>query len=204
MPVTYNKKAIKSIGRYEDTKVIGERLKAARGKKTQSAVAEHMGFAQYQTIANYEKENATPSLETVLKLCNYYDCDIDFLLGNIDTPHRAAADIKEQTGLSLEAAERMLKWSKSGVAPFATDFISKMIENDNLMSSLLRAGYEYTRIKNIEQLNEESDIIDEGGGILLMGKTDALRFLSFEIQRLMTEFAYSYFDVEKVEGDSEK
>ena len=53
-------------------------------------------------------------------------------------------------------------------------------------------------------MSERTDIIDEGGGILLMGKNDALRFLSFEMQRLITEFVYSYFNVEKMEGEGEK
>ena len=186
---------------YKNTKISGERLRIARGSIPQSVVANDMGFAQYQTISNYETENATPSFATLLKLCNYYNCDIDFLLGNIDTPHRAAADIKEQTGLSVEAAEKMLKGSKSGSSAFVADFISKMIENDDLIFSLLRAGNEYTRIQDKEQLNEGTDIIDEGGGVLLMGKNDALHFLSFEIQRLLTDFVYSYFGVGENEED---
>lgn len=198
-------RAYKRVGEnnpvYKNTKISGERLRIARGSIPQSVVANDMGFAQYQTISNYETENATPSFATLLKLCNYYNCDMDFLLGNIDTPHRAAADIKEQTGLSVEAAEKMLKWSKSGSSAFVTDFISKMIENDDLIFSLLRAGNEYTRIQDKEQLNEGTDIIDEGGGVLLMGKNDALHFLSFEIQRLLTDFVYSYFGVGENEED---
>ena len=201
MSSTYNDDAKENKLRYKNTTIIGERLKKARGNKSQEAVAEYMGFAQYQTISKYETENSTPSFATLLKLCNYYNCDLDFLLGNIDTPHRAAADIEEQTGLSVEAAEKMLKWSKSGSSAFVTDFISKMIENDNLIFSLLRAGNEYTRIQGKEQLSERTDIIDEGGGILLMGKNDALRFLSFEMQRLLTNFVYSYFNVEGSEDD---
>ena len=198
------KRADKNNPVYKNTKISGERLRIARGNIPQSTVANDMGFAQYQTISNYETENATPSFATLLKLCNYYNCEMDFLLGNIDTPHRAAADIEEQTGLSVEAAEKMLKWSKSGSSAFVTDFISKMIENDNLIFSLLRAGNEYTRIQDKEQLSERTDIIDEGGGILLIEKNDALRFLSFEMQRLITEFVYSYFNVEKTEGEGKK
>ena len=52
------KRADKNNPVYKNTKISGERLRIARGNIPQSTVANDMGFAQYQTISNYETEIA--------------------------------------------------------------------------------------------------------------------------------------------------
>ena len=58
----------------------------------------------------YKWENGTsqPSLEMLLHLCNFYDCEIDYLLGKIEEKKHLHADIKEETGLSTEAINRIV------------------------------------------------------------------------------------------------
>ena len=39
-----------------------------------------------QTINNWEKGHKFPSLDKFINLCNYLDCNADYLLGSVDTP----------------------------------------------------------------------------------------------------------------------
>lgn len=67
------------------------------------------------------------------------------------------------------------------------------------LCNALMSGYDTRERHCIDETGQI--IIDEGGGVLLMGKNDALHFLSFEIQRLLTDFVYSYFGVGENEED---
>lgn len=93
------------LSTYKNTKIIGERLRSARKEKelTLEEVAEKLGYAQYQTISNYENGTVSPSLEVTLKLCNFYDCEIGYLVGEFDCKKREVADIQKEIGLSEQA-----------------------------------------------------------------------------------------------------
>ena len=59
------------------------------------------------TISKW-KNGSVPSTYQLLTVCNYCDCDIDYLLGRIETFKRKNAPIHEETGLA-EAAIDVLR-----------------------------------------------------------------------------------------------
>ena len=61
------------------------------------------------TIKNYENPNKSlsPKLSIVCNLCEILDCDIDYLLGNIDVPRHITQDMMDLTGLSEGACEKL-------------------------------------------------------------------------------------------------
>ena len=63
-------------------KIFQERLIEQRklNKKTQRQIAEHLHAAQ-PSYFRYENGSAEPSLENLVKLADYFDVSVDYLLG---------------------------------------------------------------------------------------------------------------------------
>jgi transcriptional regulator with XRE-family HTH domain len=183
---------------YNKTKIIGERLKKARkdSELTLAKVAEKIGKEQYQTVSKYESENSVPSFDVVLKLCNLYGCEIDYILGLIDNKTKSHKDICEMTGLSEEAADTLLRWKRSGYSVFGTDFFSEILKDKKLMYDLEEAGREYSTIKNMSENSiDEYDGEADGKGWIVTDKNTALKFLAYEVSRLITNFTYRYLEI---------
>ena len=60
---------------------IGSKIKAARLEKklTQEQVAELLGVSR-QTISNWENEKSYPDIISVIKMSDYYEASLDYLL----------------------------------------------------------------------------------------------------------------------------
>ena len=54
-------------------------------KKTQQEMADYLGISR-QAYSNYETGKREPDYETLLKLGEYLDCSIDYLLGKKSDP----------------------------------------------------------------------------------------------------------------------
>ena len=54
-------------------------------KKTQQEMADYLGISR-QAYSNYETGKREPDYETLLKLGEYLDCSIDYLLGKRSDP----------------------------------------------------------------------------------------------------------------------
>ena len=83
-----------------------ERLRYLREQRgmNQIEAAESLG----QAVSTYNKwENAKnrPEIDTVIKIAQYYNCSVDYLVGIEDSPRRETADIVARTGLSDEAVK---------------------------------------------------------------------------------------------------
>lgn len=97
-------------------------LKTARKKQklTQKALADKIGVSE-RTLINWEKCKPTQKgrssipdgVEILIRLSEVLDCDIDYLLGKIDVPHRDTIDVSMATGLSIEAADRLIRWNNA-------------------------------------------------------------------------------------------
>lgn len=66
-------------------KKLSERLKELRLAKgnTQKQVAEYLGLTQ-KAYGFYELGTREPSLQTLLKLCDYFGVTADYILGRTD------------------------------------------------------------------------------------------------------------------------
>lgn len=118
---------------------IGKRLKQLRTESGLSLnkVAAYCGVEQYQTVSKWETGNNVPALKHLLKLCNLYDCDIDYLLGKIPCKRHKSVDICEKTGLS-ENAICKLEYLFVG-SPETVKVLNLLIEfNDSDILKLIR------------------------------------------------------------------
>ena len=94
---------------------IGDRIRQRRNEigLTQKELAAKINpgtsieTAPHTQVAQWESGKKKPGTDALIRLCNALDCDMDYILGAIDVPCRAVYDVKEQTGLSGEAAGRL-------------------------------------------------------------------------------------------------
>lgn len=61
-----------------------------------------------ESLKNWESGRSTPKrIETVIDLCEFLNCDIDYLFGRIDCKTHDSSFIHDYTGLSDEAIENL-------------------------------------------------------------------------------------------------
>lgn len=121
-------------------------LKKARKLKgiTQSELAEVMEVT-LKTVMNWEQGIVNPDLETVIKLADFLECDIDYLTGRLEEPTHDIAFIHKSTGLSTAAIMKLQQQSFK-----ITDkiILSKLIEHDD---------YKYLMNRIEEMIFHQSD-----------------------------------------------
>ena len=86
--------------------LIGEKIKTERVRKgwSQEQLGDRIHLSNRQ-ISKYEKGTTLPPLETLLDLCELFDCELGYLLGEEDYSEGTRADtfLPKELGLSLEA-----------------------------------------------------------------------------------------------------
>ena len=107
------------------------RIRAAReaGGYTLAQVAESCGVQQYQTVSKWEKGNSVPSIENLFKLCELFNCELGYLLGEHEGRTRVATDIHEKTGLSFRAIDE-LERIRANNPWFAIQALNALLEED--------------------------------------------------------------------------
>ena len=87
------------------------------------------------TIKNYENPNkkTSPTLSVVCNLCELLDCDIDYLLGNINVPRHETADVMTSTGLSEKAIETIFLLRRDNQMDWGLDTLNVLLETPDFM-----------------------------------------------------------------------
>ncbi|MGM9590206.1 MAG: helix-turn-helix domain-containing protein [Faecousia sp.] len=106
-----------------------------------------------KTVNNWETRKSDIPLPDLVKLAEIFCCDVGYLLGMQDDERIATTDIREKTGLSKFAAEK-LQDIHSGIVPelnkVAISVISDMLEDDIFLE-------EVSRLKNdIDSIPKQS------------------------------------------------
>lgn len=78
------------------------KLKELRGKKSQREVAEDLDVTQ-RTYSSYERCDREANYETMIKLANYFNVSLDYLLGRDDT----LQSFNEQPSENLNETEQL-------------------------------------------------------------------------------------------------
>ena len=80
-------------------KIFGDRIRALRESMNFSQVkfAETFGIGQ-SSVVRYEKGEASPSLELLVRIADYYDVSLDYVLGRTDNPQGRLYDCKTKNG----------------------------------------------------------------------------------------------------------
>ena len=91
-----------------------ERLKELRENKSinQIVLGRHLGFGA-TAISSYENGRNEPAIDTLIRIANFFDVTVDFLLGVEDSPKWMEQLLEEEVNLlnefrKLEIAEKDL------------------------------------------------------------------------------------------------
>lgn len=120
-----------------------ERKKA--GYKTQQALADEIGMS-LETVENWEQGRAFPDMGKFLELCALFNCSADCLLGRIEERTHDLHFIHEETGLSVNAIEK-LQANKDRIMPHSDSAaayesfaaaVSSLIEHKRFVPFVIR------------------------------------------------------------------
>ena len=86
-------------------KIYPERLRRLREsmKYSQTAFAEIFGMGQ-SSIARYEKGEAVPSYELMIKIADYFDVSLDYIFGRTDNPQGKLYEYNPKNGYPADMA----------------------------------------------------------------------------------------------------
>lgn len=92
----------------------GERLKALRHEKklTQEQLADKMELVK-SSISSYENNTKYPSIEVLIKLCQYFGVSSDYLLGLSDKLEYEVSELDdEQLKIILSMVAQFIKYNR--------------------------------------------------------------------------------------------
>ncbi|MCD8203676.1 MAG: helix-turn-helix domain-containing protein [Coprobacillus sp.] len=92
----------------ETKKIIGENLSFLRknAKITQQEIADMLGYTD-KAVSSWEKGNALPDVETLVKLCEIYHVDFNYLLVPLDE-HPRVSSLKEERSKLSEVQQALI------------------------------------------------------------------------------------------------
>ena len=86
----------KNEGKEGHTNILTKKLKELRGELSQEKYAKIFGLTQ-RTYSNYETGIREPDIETLIKIANYHNISVDYLIGHDNAiMKRPSAEIKEK------------------------------------------------------------------------------------------------------------
>lgn len=94
----------------------GSVIKIARkdkGYKRQEDFAGALGVST-ESVRNWEQNRALPGPESLFKICEVLDLDVDYLLGRLEHRTHDIQYIQDYTGLSAEAIDVLHNFSQDG------------------------------------------------------------------------------------------
>ncbi len=100
-------------------------IRKEKGFRSAESFAEALGVS-LKTVQGWENldNGRWPDLVMMLKLCDKTETDIDYLLGRIQEPTHDVKFIREKTGLSVEAIERLISLKGTGMDDLISDIIT--------------------------------------------------------------------------------
>lgn len=97
-------------------------------------------YFEVKTIRNWEQGICVPNVYTIIKLCDFFHCDLDYLFGRIDTTTHAIEVIEKETGLSVPAIKKIIEWNNGDSRQKKwISYISKIFEHkdiSNIMNNM--------------------------------------------------------------------
>lgn len=120
---------------YALAKEYNQRFPSSRKNRKEENIKNSTGILG--TIKHYENGNykGSPKLDIVDNLCKILECDVDYLLGNIDCKKHDLQFVHNQTGLSeiaiLELRQLYAETAVYGDANYDLDIINTLIEQLN-------------------------------------------------------------------------
>lgn len=113
----------------------GDKLKKIRIQygMTQDNFADEMNIS-LDTVKNWEQGYNYPSIDMLVSIAEYFNCDFDYLIGQQETPSKEYAHISDMIGISEDAAAQLMEAKLQGNP--ITEVLSELIENNSLLDNI--------------------------------------------------------------------
>jgi transcriptional regulator with XRE-family HTH domain len=159
-----------------------QRIKEIRikhGYKTQQAFADALN-THINTVKSWENEKkpVLPGLDSLLAMCELFDCDLDYLTGRIEESKHDIHDVHEYTGLSEKAIRRIthpkVKVNGSPVPSPTAISLNRLIESDgfnDFMEAYMAFTVAADRLKESAIPRAKPYTVDQDGNIVIDGTT---------------------------------
>jgi transcriptional regulator with XRE-family HTH domain len=193
---------------------IGSRIRAERenANLSQTELAEIAGVENYNTIGRWEdgKNPDIPPLKSMLKLCNHFNCDLEWLLCNPEytCKRKSTTDIHEVTGLTEETIN-IIRGYKSGYPannrlpynqdkPPFTDLLNTLFA-EGVITTLLQAFDDY--LLQITQNIYRSDLTEtEQENLILAARWRLDKEISNAVQDVREDMKienYQHYEIDE-------
>lgn len=156
------------------SKEIGRRIKFEREALglTQKQLLEMVFMSSKSTasVRNYEQGKQLPDMETMCRMCDIFDCDFGYLIGDYQEKRRVTADVCAQTGLSEEAVKKLMKYRE--IYPGCVEAVSSLLEARTGEGVLVRLS------KFEKQLSQLAELLDiEAKAPHIKASSDGKRYI---------------------------
>lgn len=190
---------------YYDKKAVGERIRKERiaaGFKSQSKLALELGYSvdSRQSIGAWEKGERLPSLDDFIKLCEIFECELGYLLGEYDCKTRTATDITAATGLSEKAVNKLIQTNRSERSEIMGT-LRLMIEHEDFLNLLSAVHVHFWNFKK-GRFKIDPDDAARMADVMGCEKTEVNRYVEASSKSLL-ESIFSRI-VENLENAEEK
>lgn len=107
---------------------IGDRIRAIRAAHdlSQEDLAEALDVTR-ETIGQWERGLTPPSLSSIIKICDLYHVDADYIMGRLDCQTHDLQYVHDLTGLSEDAINQLMTINESNRATRRIDILSRLI-----------------------------------------------------------------------------
>lgn len=102
-------------------------------KEFLDSFASQTGIVLVDSTYRKWEEGTIPDACMLLKFCEFFHCDLDYLFGRIDTTTHAIEVIEKETGLSVPAIKKIIEWNNGDSRQKKwISYISKIFEHTNI------------------------------------------------------------------------
>ncbi len=132
----------------------GARLKELRKKagfKKQDDFAEAFGRS-LDTVQNWEQDKKYPPMNTFLELCNFLECDADYLVGRIEQRTHDLTFLCSETGLTPEAIQALAEIKSGPLGGDDMRLVSSILSSvkfKDILKSVKDAKWAGDEVKNM-------------------------------------------------------
>lgn len=141
-----------------------------------------------KTVKNWEQGKAAPSLTTLIDLSEFYNCDLDYLVGRIDCRTHDLQFIQDYTGLSEDAVKALHKYNNANDRRSSwPSHLSDIITHKDFFA-LMSDISDYMGTAKLERLiTDDSDVVE-----VLDMKAAGLFYISHTLANIIDEIADKY------------
>lgn len=166
----------------------GIRFKELRKKKglTQEKFSEVFPDATLDSVRSWEQHYAVPEISTLLDLCDFFGCDLDYLMGRIECMDHEKQYIHDKTLLS----EKAIKAIQNNRRTVRTDPLTE--------EQIRKINEEAARIGAIWEPIEEYEVVDDRNIKFLNALIESEQFFAlYQWYGIYADYLLSYENKKK-------